>query len=196
MRVNIDEIKEDGLRRSWDLTGEAVDEMVSGDRAGYRAQGPMHVEGRLSKLDRRVVFEGQARARLQAPCSRCLGGVTVEVPVAYRLDYVPEDEVMGRGSMRDHEDDDGRHDGRPRGTFRTDEVNEETYQGKVIDLDPMLREQLLLALPGYPVCRDDCKGLCTVCGTNLNERDCGCDRRVPDPRWAGLQTLKQKSKEE
>jgi uncharacterized protein len=77
----------------------------------------------------------------------------------------------------------------------------------VIDLDPVVREQLLLALPGYPVCREDCKGLCTVCGVNLNERDCGCDRHVPDPRWAALekfgkgaagpsQRTKQKSRKE
>jgi uncharacterized protein len=200
MRVNIDEIKEDGLQRSWDLTREVVDEMVSGDSAGYRAQGPLHVEGRLSRLDRRVVFQAHARASLSAPCGRCLGPVSVEVPLDYRLDYVPEGEVSGqqagRGSAREDQDDDRHHDARPRGTFGTDEVNEEIYQGKVIDLDPMLREQLLLALPGYPVCQDDCKGLCTVCGSNLNERDCGCDRRVPDPRWAGLEKLKQKPKEE
>jgi uncharacterized protein len=54
----------------------------------------------------------------------------------------------------------------------------------------MVREQIVLALPGYPVCGEGCKGLCSVCGANLNERDCGCDRHVPDPRWAGLKNLK------
>jgi uncharacterized protein len=57
----------------------------------------------------------------------------------------------------------------------------------------VVREQLLLALPSYPVCQEGCKGLCSVCGANLNERDCGCDRHVPDPRWAGLEKLKTKS---
>ncbi len=54
----------------------------------------------------------------------------------------------------------------------------------------MVREQLVLSLPADPVCREDCQGLCTVCGANLNERDCGCDRHVPDPRWAGLKNIK------
>ena len=51
-------------------------------------------------------------------------------------------------------------------------------------------EQILLALPAYPVCGEGCKGLCPVCGANLNERECGCDRKVPDPRWAGLKDIK------
>jgi uncharacterized protein len=77
------------------------------------------------------------------------------------------------------------------GSFRAEEADEERYHGKVIDLAPILREQILLSLPAYPVCRESCKGLCPVCGQNLNERECGCDRRVPDPRWAGLEKLKR-----
>jgi DUF177 domain-containing protein len=194
MRVNIDEIKDDGLQRSWDLTREAVDEIVSGDGAGYRAQGPLHLEGRFRRLDRRVLFEGHARAILTAPCSRCLAPVALQVPVDFQVNYVPED-VLGR--QRAEEDDEERGEGRSHASFAADEVNEEAYQGKVIDLGPMLREQVLLALPGYPVCGDGCKGLCPACGANLNERDCGCDRHVPDPRWAGLANkLEKKSKEE
>ena len=49
---------------------------------------------------------------------------------------------------------------------------------------------MLLSLPAYPVCQEGCKGLCSVCGNNLNERECGCDRKVPDPRWAGLAKVK------
>jgi len=195
MRVNIDEIKDDGLQRSWDLTREAVDEIVSGDGAGYRAQGPLHVEGRLSKLARRVLFEGHARASLTAPCGRCLTAVALQVPVDFEVNYVPEDDRATRAGA--DEGDAERGEGRSHASFAADEVNAETYQGKVIDLDPMLREQVLLALPGYPVCGEGCKGLCSACGANLNERECGCDRHVPDPRWAGLaEKLEKKSKEE
>ncbi len=195
MRVNIDEIKEGGLQRSWDLTREAVDEMVSGDGAGYRAQGPLHVEGRLTKLDRRVLFEGHARASLTAACGRCLTPVALQVPVDFEVNYVPDDELAGRQHAGGGDEERG--EGRSHASFAADEVNEEAYQGKVIDLDPMLREQVLLALPGYPVCGEGCKGLCSACGANLNERDCGCDRHVPDPRWAGLaKKLEKKSKEE
>jgi uncharacterized protein len=114
--------------------------------------------------------------------------VPLDVPVDFELTFVPSDDAAGaRGSEQDA--------GHVAGSFAAEAVNEETYSGKVIDLDTIVREQLLLALPGYPVCNDACKGLCSVCGANLNERDCGCDRHVPDPRWAGLEKLRSKSNE-
>ncbi len=192
MRVNIDEIKEDGLHRAWDLTQETVDEIVRGDQAGYRARGPLHLEGSFRKVERRVVFGAKGRALLSAPCGRCLDPVEVDVPLDFGMTFVPEAEVEVDAPGADED----RGSARVAGSFGADEVNEETYAGKIVDVDPVVREQLLLALPGYPVCQEGCKGLCSVCGANLNERDCGCDRRVPDPRWAGLEKLRQRSKEE
>jgi uncharacterized protein len=185
MRVNIDEIKEAGLRRSWDVAREDLDAIVSDDRAGFRARGPVHVQAKLSKVERRVLVDAHARAELTVPCGRCLAPVPVDVPVDFELTLVPSDEYADE-SHADH--DRGR--GPIGGSFASDDAEEEVYTGKVIDLDPILREQVLLALPSYPVCREDCKGLCPVCGTNLNERECGCERKPRDPRWAGLEKFK------
>ncbi len=186
MRVNIDEIKEAGLDRSWDVTQAQLDEMIAGDRAGYRARGPAHVEARLEKLGRRVRVEGDLEAQLTAACKRCLAPVRVDVPVEFDLTLVPADE--SDGAEDDLAPD---HDRGPKGgTFSAQDAEEETYTGKVIDLDPIVREQVLLELPEYPVCDEQCKGLCPVCGANLNDRECGCDRHVPDPRWAGLKNVK------
>jgi DUF177 domain-containing protein len=188
MRVNIDEIKEVGLQRDWDLTREAVDEIVRGDNAGYRSRGTAHVAARLSKVDRRVLLDAHSRLALTAPCGRCLTTVSVDVPVDFALTFVPADEADAAGDRREA-------DASAHASFPAQTADEDTYTGKTIDLDPAVREQILLALPGYPVCGDACKGLCSVCGTNLNERDCGCDRHVPDPRWAALEKLKTKSNE-
>jgi uncharacterized protein len=185
MRVNIDEIKEAGLRRSWDVPRERLDDMVAGDRAGYRARGPAHVEATLERLERRVRIMANANAELAVPCGRCLAPVSVDVPVAFELTLVPAEQPA-----REVADADDRDKGPVGGSFAPEEAEEETYTGKVIDLDPIVREQIVLALPGYPVCQESCKGLCTVCGANLNERECGCDRHVPDPRWAGLKDVK------
>lgn len=182
MRVNIGEIKEAGLLRSWDVTREKVDEIVSGDPAGYRAQGPAHVDAKLDKVERRVRVDAHGQAPLTVKCGRCLTPVTLDVPVDFKLTFVPSDEYVDEPREKD-----------PRtGKVASFEpsAEEDVYTGKEIDLDPILREQLLLALPGYPVCKDDCKGLCPVCGANLNDRECGCDRHVPDPRWAGLKNVK------
>ncbi|HTN53991.1 MAG TPA: DUF177 domain-containing protein [Anaeromyxobacter sp.] len=185
MRVNIDEIKEAGLRRTWDVPREQVDEIVAGDRAGYRAAGPAHVEATLDKIERRVRVGARGRAPLTVPCGRCLEPVSVTVPVDFELTLVPSDEYVD--DPRTGKDAAGRP---VAGSFEPAEAEEEAYAGKVIELDPILREQLLLALPAYPVCKDDCKGLCPICGANLNDRECGCDRHVPDPRWAGLKNVK------
>ena len=104
-----------------------------------------------------------------------------------RADARPRRRVRGRraASEKDAETRAGGRELRAR-----TQAEEDTYTGKVIDLDPIVREQVLLALPAYPVCNEGCKGLCPVCGANLNERECGCDRHVPDPRWAGLKNVK------
>jgi uncharacterized protein len=185
MRVNIDEIKEAGLDRSWDVTREQLDEMVAGEAAGYRARGPAHVEAHLEKVERRVRVEASATAELQAACGRCLAPVKVDVPVEFELTLVPADEYEDApGAEKDA------NQGATGGSFDAEAAEEDTYRGKVVDLDPIVREQLVLALPHYPVCDDACKGLCPACGTNLNDRECGCDRHVPDPRWAGLKNVK------
>jgi uncharacterized protein len=185
MLVNIDEIKEAGLERRFDLARETLDGMVAGDRSGWRARGPAHVDVRLEKLERRVLLTARARAELEAQCGRCLAPVTADVPVDFQLTLVPADEYRDEGEGGE---DEAEHPAS--GSFEPEAAEEEIYRGKVIDLDPILREQVLLALPGYPVCRESCRGLCSACGANLNERDCGCDRRVPDPRWAGLAKVK------
>jgi uncharacterized protein len=184
MRVNIDEIKEAGLDRRWDVTREDLDSMVQGDRSGWRARGAAHVDVHFEKLERRVMVTGTARAELAAECGRCLTPVTADLPVDFTLTMVPADEYEEQSGAED------KSHLAVAGSFIADAAEEDVYTGKVIDLDPFLREQVLLSLPGYPICKDGCKGLCTVCGTNLNERECGCDRKVPDPRWAGLAKVK------
>lgn len=58
-----------------------------------------------------------------------------------------------------------------------------------LDLDELLREDILLDLPSKYLCSPDCKGLCPKCGKNLNEGDCGCDRKEIDPRLEVLKSL-------
>jgi len=185
MRVNIDEIKEAGLDRRWDVARDDLDGMVRGDRSGWRARGGVHVDVHLERFDKRVLVKAHASADLAAECGRCLTPVTAELPIDFELTFVPAEEFEPQASPAE---DQGHAP--VAGSFDAGAAEEEVYTGKVIDLDPVLREQVLLALPGYPVCQDGCLGLCTVCGGNLNEKACGCDRTVPDPRWAGLAKFK------
>lgn len=58
-----------------------------------------------------------------------------------------------------------------------------------IDLTEEAREVIILAFPGYPVCREDCKGLCMTCGADLNKAACGCRAAGQGDRWAALDAL-------
>ena len=62
----------------------------------------------------------------------------------------------------------------------------------ILDLEPLLLEQLQLNVPMRETCREDCKGLCPVCGGDRNVEDCECNRGAVDPRWSGLSDLKDR----
>jgi len=63
------------------------------------------------------------------------------------------------------------------------------YDGETVDLEPLIREQFVLAVPYAPLCREDCRGLCAQCGADKNVAPCACDKPL-DPRFAALQGLK------
>jgi uncharacterized protein len=67
--------------------------------------------------------------------------------------------------------------------------------GTEIDLEPMLRDVIALALPLHPLCRQDCRGMCPRCGTDLNAGGCSCTEDESDPRWAPLDALRARLEE-
>ena len=71
----------------------------------------------------------------------------------------------------------------------TDDLDVYPYTGDVIDLEPLVREQFVLAVPYAPLCKDDCRGLCPQCGVDRNVTACECEKPI-DPRFAALQGLK------
>ncbi len=75
------------------------------------------------------------------------------------------------------------------GMAADDDAN--VFDGDAMDITGMVRDTLLAAQPLSNICKPDCKGLCPVCGANLNHGDCGCERFVPDPRLAALQQFKK-----
>lgn len=119
-------------------------------------------EGRLESIDGGIVAKGKVSATWSGECRRCLG--------------------VARGVVTS----------KVRELFESRPTEGETYElkGHEVDLEPMVRDAVMLELPVAPVCKSDCKGLCSECGANLNEGDCGCDREVSDPRWAALDALK------
>jgi uncharacterized protein len=118
---------------------------------------------------------GRLTGTLELMCSRCLEPFTLPVQADFDLRYVPRAENAGEGEKEVEEDD----------------LSTAFYDNDEIDLGQLIMEQFQLALPMKPLCREDCKGLCAQCGTNLNAGACDCDSRWEDPRLAALKALKR-----
>ena len=185
MQVKIEEIQDKGLELNEPIPAAVLDEALA-QSGGFKRQGAeARLKAKLKKLSGRVLLEGSFDATVAAPCKRCVKDVELKLPVKFALNLVPEHPSRGDDAGGD---DDGKS---PRaGSFRIEEVDSEPFDGKVIQLDPIVREQLLLALPVSVLCKDDCKGLCTVCGQDLNEKECGHERKVVDIRLAKLKDIK------
>jgi uncharacterized protein len=63
------------------------------------------------------------------------------------------------------------------------------FDGAGIDIDELVTEEILLAVPDHVLCDEKCQGMCPVCGVDRNSNDCGCETQKIDPRWAGLKEL-------
>jgi uncharacterized protein len=127
-----------------------------------------------------VFVRGQLRGHLVVACSRCVGPARIAVDEEIFVTYMPAGAMPKQEDVGDDED----------AEVGEDDLELYPYDGEVVDLGPLLRDQLILSVPFAPLCDDACRGLCSVCGTNLNEGECGCEREVMDPRLAALKNLK------
>lgn len=194
MLVKIEEINEGGL-----VLDEAVSERTLADAlspqgrdTGFRADRPAAFKASFRKVSGSVLLTGDLSAHVTAPCKRCLREVAVDLPVHFTLNLVPEPKVSLEDAGLDGEaaEDPKSQKRDSGGSFALRDADREYFDGRTIDLDPIVREQVLLALPASVVCKDDCKGLCPRCGQDLNEAECGCERKVVDPRLAVLKSIK------
>ncbi|WNG35869.1 DUF177 domain-containing protein [Archangium minus] len=189
MLVKIEQIRDEGLQVKEEMNLELLGAALDG--SGFRATEPLAVSASLRKVSGGVLLEGKFTSRVVAECKRCLTEAKLELPVSFTLNLVPESLARGEDVLDDEElEEKDRGQGESGGSFLLDDADEEVFDGKVIDLEPIVREQVLLALPMNAVCREDCRGLCTKCGQNLNEKECGCDTKFVDPRLAVLKNIK------
>jgi uncharacterized protein len=128
------------------------------------AGAPVDVDLELESLTDGIVVTGHVRAPWEASCRRCLGPAAGTLDVDVQELYQPHPES----------DD----------AFPLD--------GDLLDLEPVVREALLLELPLAPLCRPDCAGLCPECGADRNVTDCGHRPQPTDLRWGALDELRDR----
>lgn len=134
--------------------------------------GPFQVQIDASAAENDVIVHGHAEGPLELICSRCLN----VFPDALSFSF---EEIFTRTApdeLEISEEDDRMI------TVITDDK---------VELDPYIKENILLELPLFPLCDEHCRGLCPTCGTNRNTEPCSCNEEKIDPRWSGLKDLLQ-----
>jgi uncharacterized protein len=136
------------------------------DKLEFELSEPVHLSGRLMDAGTgRYYWQGGLRTRMRTTCRRCLAGVEIdiaqEVSVLFTEDVTAEDPAAY------------------------------VIPANSAELDPSeaVREELILAVPDYALCSEECRGLCPRCGADLNSETCGCER-ASDPRWAKLEAMR------
>jgi uncharacterized protein len=131
---------------------------------GVPLGSPIELDLRLESVVEGVLVSGSATVEVRGECVRCLGEISDELEVDIQELYVypgvePDDDLASR------------------------------VEGDLIDVEPLLRDEVVLDLPFQPLCRDDCLGLCVECGANLNENPDHRHAARLDARWDALRGL-------
>lgn len=119
---------------------------------------------------------GDLATRVELRCARCLEPVQRDVAANFDLLFRPL----------------GVDGGKAERSIGPGDAEIGYYSGEGILLEDVLREQIFLALPMRAVCREECKGLCSQCGQNLNQGQCACGAPPPDERWSALKEIRDK----
>ena len=143
--------------------------------ADFKVASPVKLAFEIYKDKTTFRLVGRTETTLEVPCSRCLEPMVLPVDAAFDLRYQPHTENTGDGEREIEEDD----------------LTTAFYRNDVIDLEQLMREQFYLSLPMKPLCVEDCKGLCSMCGTNLNRGACDCRHEFEDPRFSALKELRR-----
>lgn len=183
MLIRVEEIKDEGLSLEFEEAPEsfpALADIASGGEGELLA--PVTTRLRAVRIGGMVEVDGSVSSLVRLSCGRCLQGFDFPLEAAFSLTFVEElpavtDEVTDEEVEVDAE-----------------EMGLILFEGEEIDLRDAIQEQLVMALPLRPLCRKECKGLCSQCGADLNEGACGCGPSDLSLKFAALKDFKVEKK--
>jgi len=170
--VKVSEIPEEGL--FFEIRRER--ETLKWGREEISFDGPIRGWITIKLMGEKLMVEGEVQAVLLLTCSRCLEEFPYEIKTAFKDEYLPL-------RILEEEEDEVR--------LSKAQLEISFYQDE-IDIEDFYMEKLYLALPMKPLCDPECKGLCPICGVNMNYTLCKCASQIKDPRWEPLALLKEK----
>lgn len=173
MKIRIEDITADAKELAFAEPQQEINRVLGqGPIREYHLEGPVRVSVSYYRAGMELFFAGDLKTSTRAVCARCAEEFDVSADRPFR--YVLSPKSIG------YDGDDP----------RAEDLEFSMYDGDEVDLSPLIREQVLLALPTRPLCRDDCRGLCPHCGVNLNRATCDCRVETLDPRLEALRSLK------
>ena len=172
MRIEVEELT--AAARPFEHTYRADE--IELEEEGARLVASAAVRGGASRKREEVRLRGLIETEVELLCDRCLAATGVPLAVEFDTSFVPQEAEAAKAENVE---------------LLKEDLLLSAYEGGAVDLDELVREQILLALPSRHLCREDCKGLCQRCGADLNAGDCSCEQGEADPRWAALADLKK-----
>ncbi len=139
----------------------------------FDVTGPFTGAVRFLKTTETVLARLQAELDVRQDCARCLEPFDARIEVVSEEEFRPTIDISSGRVFRDTGEDEA--------LIITEQ--------HILDLSEIVRQAIILALPVTPLCREDCAGLCPICGANRNEEQCDCEDADVDPRWEALSAL-------
>ena len=179
MEIRLEQIKEDGLtleiEKSVD-TFPILAEMIANGECEFAA--PLRTALRALRIGDLVQIDGDIETSVRLPCSRCLQPFKTLLKSSFALTYMQQAaDVMEDTEPQEVE-------------LSAEDMGIVYFQGEKINLKDAIQEQVLMEFPLRPLCKLDCKGLCSKCGADMNEDPCDCEQRPSPGKFAALKNLK------
>jgi uncharacterized protein len=174
LQISVKTIPDTGKDVSLDLGPEWFEHWRQDDPGLEFSQAAIRGNVNLSKHGNDILVRGHLEGELSLACGRCLEPFTAPVETYFDLLLVPA--PTGAGPEEEE--------------LSAQELDVDFYTGETVDLEAIIREQIILMLPLKPLCTAICKGLCSHCGANLNRETCSCKTEQSDSPLAQLAKLK------
>jgi uncharacterized protein len=174
LQISIKSIPETGKDLSLDLGPEWFERWREEDPGLEFSRGSVRGTVSLARHGHDILVRGHLEGRLALACGRCLEPFSPPLETDFDLLLVP----APQGEASEEEE------------LSAAELDLDFYSGETVDLEAIIREQIILMVPLKPLCRDDCRGLCPICGINLNQETCSCQVEKSASPFAQLAKLK------
>jgi uncharacterized protein len=175
--VKVESIPSSGLqlKDEWDI--RTIEEILQQDITIFKSCSPLSLNLSFALLGEKILIEGSFQTTITINCVSCLSEYKQSLEAGFRYILWPQSTSPVEAEQE----------------LQQEDMEIGYYQGGVIDVRPLVSEQIYLALPQNPHCREGCRGLCQTCGANLNEKQCACSvtDEVKNSPFAVLKKLKK-----